>query len=78
MNGRADLLITDLCSEIDILKELLATSRAEEEKWRKKYNDLVMADIQHGNLMMGGFLKLVLSRDIIVPKNQDAKELKAS
>jgi hypothetical protein len=65
MSQRAELLITDLCSEIDILRDLLAESRAAEQEWRKKHNDLVLADIQHGNQMMGGFLRLALTCDII-------------
>ena len=60
MNSRIDVLVSELCYEIDELKMALKESLQREDELRKKYNQLLDDDIQHAQDMSSNMLKVLL------------------
>ncbi len=58
--NRADVLVRDLCAEIDFLRERLETSQENEKYWRDKYNTVLNDSIKHGEAMMGETITALL------------------
>lgn len=65
--SRFDLLVSDLCAEIDMLERRLAKSEAERDKWRTKCRELSESSINSSHALTGSMLNL-FSRCTITPK----------
>jgi hypothetical protein len=57
---RADVLVSDLCAEIDRLKKALKASQQKEQCWQQQYDELLHNSLQHNTDMMGNYLDLLL------------------
>ena len=58
--NRCDILVSDLCEELDLLKDQLEREKAEARHWREKYSALLDNSISHGNHMMNLTIKELL------------------
>lgn len=50
--NRHDILVSELCEEIDMLKLRLESSKLEAKQWRDNFSALLDDSIRHGNHMM--------------------------
>lgn len=55
-----DQLTSQLCAEIDELREAVAYYKEQAEHWRDEHSRLVQSQIKSGNQLMGGLLSLAL------------------
>lgn len=60
--SRHEILIDDLCREIDELKAALEESRHQEKYWRDQYNGLLDDSLNHSKQMMGNLLTFALKK----------------
>jgi hypothetical protein len=67
--SRGDILISELCDEIDELRDALIEARNDAKYWRTKHAETVESDIKNGEKMIGQMLMLVLTKDIIPKSN---------
>jgi len=67
---RHDLLVSDLCREIDWLREQLTEAEAERDEYRRKYNDSLNSSIRHSHAMIGSILQVTLGGQF--PKQLEA------
>jgi len=63
---RSELLIEQLCREIDMLTFDLEESKENEKYWRDEYNKVVNESIAHSKQMIGAVLTSVLVDKSIV------------
>jgi len=57
-----DILVSDLCDEIDILTARLEKAKEEAEYWKNQYNDVMNSSIKHNNEMIGNTLMILLDK----------------
>ena len=62
MLTRHDILTSELCDEIDMLREKLEESQKQEAYWRDEYNKLIKSSIRHNEEMIGNTLKILLAK----------------
>ena len=58
--NKFDMLVMELCDEIDSLRDILEDSQVREKHWRHQYNELLNGSIKHGEVMMAQTLKELL------------------
>lgn len=61
---RLDLLVSDLCEEVDFWKDRAESLEKELEIWKEKHRKSVSDSIHHSHEMMAGVVKLVLTKDM--------------
>lgn len=59
-----DLLVSDLCEEIDFLRHELKRAKDEADDYRNKYNDILSSSITHSNKMMVNMLDILLTEGV--------------
>lgn len=62
MINRNELLVTDLCAEIDWLRNEAVQAKQDAAHWRDKFNTLVKSDLKQGEKVIGGLLALALTK----------------
>ncbi len=56
-----DILVSDLCEEIDFLKHELKKAKEEANHYRNEYNSMIHSSINHSNKMMVNILDVLLT-----------------
>ena len=72
---RIDILVSDLCAEIDGLRYKCDAYKEERNMWRLKYMEFLDNNINHSNAMMGNILDVLLIpgvTDAVIENNKDA------
>lgn len=59
---RVDLLVSDLCEEIDSLREECERLAKERDHYQSEFHKAVNSSIRHGDKMMGIVLKAMLDK----------------
>ena len=62
---RIEILIDDLCTEIDRLEHKLDKANEEANYWRDKYQSVLNDSIRHNETMMGTMLTSLLVKETI-------------
>ena len=60
--SKSDMLIIDLCAEVDCLRAQLTESKEEEKYYRNKYISLIDDNIKHGEVMMSNLLEAIINK----------------
>ena len=63
--SRFDVLVGELCDEIDSLKWQLEESKREEKYWRDRHNEVVDGSLKHSQEMMGNLVKSLLKPSLV-------------
>ena len=64
MKSRMDYLITDLCGEIDFLREKLAEAKEEAKHCTQAYNSLLSHSLSHSQTMMHNVMSILLTEGV--------------
>lgn len=64
MQSRMEYLVTDLCEEIDFLKEKLALAREEAKHYKQEYNSLLSESLSHSQKMMNNVMSILLTEGV--------------
>ena len=59
---RHDILVSDLCDEIDDLTFRLEKAQAATKYWRDKFNEEINASISHSEKMIGSVIVALLEK----------------
>ena len=61
---RIDMLVSDLCEEVDYWKNLFVEERARADRLQRELNDTNTRAIRHGETMMGHLLVAALNGNL--------------
>lgn len=59
-----DILVSDLCEEIDYLKEQLKSAKIEAMHYKTEYNSLLSSSLNHSQKMMTNMLDVLLTEGV--------------
>ena len=58
--NKFDMLVRELCDEIDSLRDRLEDSQGREKHWRHQYNELLNGSIKHNHEIMAHTLQALI------------------
>ena len=61
--NKFDILVRELCDEIDSLRDRLEDSQGREKHWRHQYNELLNDGIKHGEAIMANTVLALIKQN---------------